>query len=183
MEMTLVKNQISLWMVVNLNFVSPDMRTRRPMTVRSPVANTTPRQLPCVTNVELSAKLRVSRAFSEVASRDPGIISLVYGSMMSSFREDQLYRPFTGKKRAIKTQIRGHFNDPEIGRYTITSREHDNVPNNNVICRDEVLIAVAYDRSLLSNERLDGLHDAVCVKVYQGVERSGDDDDEYLCGA
>ena len=75
-EMTLVKNQISFWMVVSLNFVSPDMRTKRPMTVRSPVANTTPRQVPCVTNVEVRAKLRVSRALSEVASRDPGIISL-----------------------------------------------------------------------------------------------------------
>ena len=41
-EMIFVKNQTSFWMVVSLNFVSPDILTRRPITVLSPVANTTP---------------------------------------------------------------------------------------------------------------------------------------------
>lgn len=72
----LVKNQTSFWTVVNLNFVSPDMATMRPMIDLSPMAKTTPAQEPCTTKVEASARLRVSRALCDVGSTTPGIISL-----------------------------------------------------------------------------------------------------------
>lgn len=78
-ETIFVKNQTSFWTVVSLNLVSPDMATMRPMTDLSPMAKTTPRQLPWTTNVEVSARLRVSRAFSDVASTVPGIMSLPMG--------------------------------------------------------------------------------------------------------
>jgi hypothetical protein len=75
-EMILVKNQTSFWTVVNLNFLSPDMATMRPITDLSPMANTTPVQEPWTTNVDVNAMLRVSRALSEVASTTPGIMAL-----------------------------------------------------------------------------------------------------------
>jgi hypothetical protein len=56
-EMIFVKNQISRWTVVNLNFVAPDMATRTPMTDLSPMAKTTPVQAPWTTNVEVNARL------------------------------------------------------------------------------------------------------------------------------
>ena len=76
-EIIFVKNQTSLCTVVNLNLVSPDMATIRPMMVLSPVAKTTPVHFPWTTKVELNARLRVSIAFSEVDVTVPGIISLV----------------------------------------------------------------------------------------------------------
>jgi len=54
------------WIVVILNLVSPDMETMRPMTDLSPVAKTTPVQVPWTTKVDARARLRVSRAFCEV---------------------------------------------------------------------------------------------------------------------
>lgn len=75
-EMIFVKNHTSRWTVVSLNFVSPDIATMRPMTVLSPIAKTMPVQVPWTTNVEVRARLRVSRALSDVASIEPGIMSL-----------------------------------------------------------------------------------------------------------
>jgi hypothetical protein len=75
-EIIFVKNQISRWTVVSLNFVSPDMATIWPMTVLSPVANTTPVQVPCAAKLEVSARLRVSMALWDVKVIDPGIKSL-----------------------------------------------------------------------------------------------------------
>jgi hypothetical protein len=77
-EITLVKNQTSLCMVVSLNFASRDIATIQPMMVLSPVAKTTPMHFPLTTKVDLRARLRVSNAFSEVDKTVPGvIISLV----------------------------------------------------------------------------------------------------------
>lgn len=75
-EIIFVKNQTSRWTVVSLNFVSPDMATIWPMTVLSPVANTTPVQVPCAAKVEVRARLRVSMALCDVKVIDPGIMSL-----------------------------------------------------------------------------------------------------------
>jgi len=70
------KNQTSFWTVVNLNLDVPDMATMRPITDLSPMAKTTPVQVPCTTNVEESARLRVSSAFNAVASTSPETTSL-----------------------------------------------------------------------------------------------------------
>ena len=45
-ETIFVKNQISFCTVVSLNLLLPDIATMRPMTDLSPIANTTPVQLP-----------------------------------------------------------------------------------------------------------------------------------------
>ena len=73
-EIIMVKNQISLCIVVSLNFVPRDMATMRPMMVLSPVAKTTPMHFPWTTKVELRARLRVSIGLSEVDKTVPGII-------------------------------------------------------------------------------------------------------------
>jgi hypothetical protein len=65
-DATYAKVKTYFWMVVILNFVSPDIATIRPMMVLSPVAKTTPVQVPWITKVDESARLRVSRAFCEV---------------------------------------------------------------------------------------------------------------------
>lgn len=74
-ETIFVKNHLSFWMVVSLNCFSPDMDTKRPIMVRSPVVKTTPVQFPWVTNVEFKARLWVSSALLDVEARTPGIIS------------------------------------------------------------------------------------------------------------
>ena len=65
----------NFWMVVIgiLNLVSPDIATIHPMIVLSPVAKTTPVQVPWITNVNERARLWVSSAFCEVRSIVPGI--------------------------------------------------------------------------------------------------------------
>jgi hypothetical protein len=103
-EMILVKYHISFWIVVSLNLVSPDALTRCPMIVLSPVANTTPLQVPCTTKVEVNARLRVSRALSDVASRAPGTISLhLYFSQIQARSIGN--RPFTRQQGLIKTEV------------------------------------------------------------------------------
>jgi hypothetical protein len=46
LEIIFVKNQTSRWIVVNLNFVAPDIATRTPMMDLSPMAKTTPVHAP-----------------------------------------------------------------------------------------------------------------------------------------
>jgi hypothetical protein len=71
-DMIFVKNWTSRWTVVNLDFISPDMATIRPMIVLSPMANTTPVHDPWTTKVELMALLRVSSALGYVERTVPG---------------------------------------------------------------------------------------------------------------
>jgi hypothetical protein len=75
-EIILVKNHTSFWTVVSLNLSCPDIATMRPITVLSPIAKTTPVHVPWTTKVEVRARLRVSRALSDVNSTTPGTRSL-----------------------------------------------------------------------------------------------------------
>jgi hypothetical protein len=63
-------------MGVILNLLSPDMATIRPMVELSPMAKTMPVQVPCVTKVDESARLRVSKGLSDVDVRLPAMGSL-----------------------------------------------------------------------------------------------------------
>jgi hypothetical protein len=149
-EIILVKNHTSFWIVVSLNFVSPDILTRRPMIVLSPVANTTPWQVPCTTKVEVSARLRVSRALSDVASRDPGTISLQLEFSQIQARRTR-NKPFTSQERAIKAKVGRCLYDTHVGRDTVASTEHDNITNDNVSSFNYLLLSVPNDRSFMCN--------------------------------
>jgi hypothetical protein len=74
-----------------------------PMTLLSPIAKTTPVQDPWTTNVELSARLRVSSALSDVGSMAPGTRSLMV-RQLNLERQDQCL-PLSSEKRAIEFEV------------------------------------------------------------------------------
>jgi hypothetical protein len=120
------------------------------MTVLSPVANTTPWQVPCTTKVDVSARLRVSRALSDVASRDPGTISLQLDlSEIQARRTGN--RPFTRQERAIKAKVGRCLHDTHVGGDTVAGAEHGNITDYNVSSLYYLRVSVPDDCGLVSN--------------------------------
>jgi hypothetical protein len=59
-------------------------------------------------------------------------------------------------------------------------REHNQVTNYDVRCRDCLLLAITNDSRLLRNETFDGFHNSRRMEVHYGIERSRYGDDEHL---
>jgi len=70
--------------------------------------------------------------------------------------------------------------DSEVCRDAITSGKNDDVADDDIVCRDELLLPLAYDGGFFCNEGLDRLHDSVGVPVHKSIECSRHDDDDHL---
>lgn len=88
--------------------------------------------------------------------------------------------PLTSKEGAVKSKIRGGQYYPQVGRNTVTRSEEDDVANHDVSRGKKHLFSITNDGRFLSNKRLDRLHNPASIPVYQGIERSRNENDKQL---